>query len=141
MYSALKYPESDWRQDAVRFFDTDEHRAYRIENNDDYEPPSYQYDSELDYDSDADIYSNHGESDDSVDEFRRDRHRYYRRYDGWDSERQYGSDFINWKNDLLNQLELEASKDWDYTDESPSPPRWEDVYPEPELRGPPDYDS
>ncbi|KAI4673674.1 uncharacterized protein J4E88_008730 [Alternaria novae-zelandiae] len=83
-------------------------RAYRIENNDDYDPTSRLEDGDTPYGTDEDIYSDEGDSDDSVERYRHDGRGNYP--GAVSSPRQYGSDLIQWKNDLLEDLEMEESE-------------------------------
>lgn len=112
----------------------DVHRAYRIENNNDYDPTSHPDDGDTPYGTDEDIYSGEGDSDDSVENYRQDGRKYY--VGALSSPRQYGSDFTQWKNDLLNDLDPEEKKKfkdtYDYCDDF-DPPCWVGVFPEPEY--------
>jgi len=119
----------------------DIHRAYRIENNDDYDPTSRPEDGDTPYGTDEDIYSDEGDSDDSVERYRHDGRGNYP--GAVSSPRQYGSDLIQWKNDLLEDLEMEESeaiKDMYEYWESFDAPSWVGASSESEHVDGPGYD-
>ncbi|KAI4623317.1 hypothetical protein J4E83_004710 [Alternaria metachromatica] len=115
--------------------------AYRIENNDDYDPTSRPEDGDTPYGTDEDIYSDEGDSDDSVERYRHDGRGNYP--GAVSSPRQYGSDLIQWKNDLLEDLEMEESeaiKDMYEYWESFDAPSWVGASSESEHLDGPGYD-
>ncbi|KAI4639415.1 hypothetical protein J4E93_009243 [Alternaria ventricosa] len=116
-------------------------QAYRIENNDDYDPTSRPEDGDTPYGTDEDIYSDEGDSDDSVERYRHDGRGNYP--GAVSSPRQYGSDLIQWKNDLLEDLEMEESeaiKDMYEYWESFDAPSWVGASSESEHVDGPGYD-
>ncbi|KAI4923408.1 hypothetical protein J4E85_008446 [Alternaria conjuncta] len=147
MLPGLRHPESNWREDAVRFFDNatrlcDIHRAYRIENNDDYDPTLHPDDGDTPYETDENIYGDEVDSNDSVELYRQDDRGH--QLGALSPPHQYGSDFIQWKNDLLDDLDMEERKgikdSYDYWADF-DPPSWVGVSPEPEYVDGPGYDT